>query len=401
MEKTNKKISGNSRRHLLATVSAFALAASGAGSTLAGEPLLWIDIGWQSDQLRDSGDIYALPFGAIARQYLPSSSLTDDLNVSLSHGGEGKLSFRPEGSRWTFSASVRYGRAKGKGAGTIAQTQILPSTSYVYYHTTIPTYAFPYHRTSSRPLRQRSKFFNASTDRAESHLMLDFEAGHDVGLGMFGHGILGAGMRLAELKSVVNIARFNSIPDPHVTEVFQSTHPTLAFFPSSTRTVPWYHQKFKEVWHQFAGSARGSFEFIGAGPSVYWDASAPLFGDVERIGQVSFDWGVNAALLFGKQKNRQNHQTVGTGNCYQTFLCTSFKTHFNDTSEEQTIKRVAVPNLGGFMGISYRVADVKASFGYRVDYFFRAIDTGVAGQPAITRGFAGPFASISLGIGDD
>lgn len=62
-------------------------------------------------------------------------------------------------------------------------------------------------------------------------------------------------------------------------------------------------------------------------------------------------------------------------------------------------KSVTVPNFGGFAGISYRLLDFKASVGYRADFFIHAINTGAAGQGAVTRGFQGPFVNVSVGIG--
>ena len=59
-----------------------------------------------------------------------------------------------------------------------------------------------------------------------------------------------------------------------------------------------------------------------------------------------------------------------------------------------------VPNIGGFAGISWRLPTAKVSIGYRADFFFNAIDGGIAARKSENRGFYGPFASISIGIGD-
>jgi hypothetical protein len=58
-----------------------------------------------------------------------------------------------------------------------------------------------------------------------------------------------------------------------------------------------------------------------------------------------------------------------------------------------------VPNLGGFAGISFKYPDAKVSFGYRADFFFGAMDSGIDVVHKENRGFYGPFATISVGIG--
>ena len=59
-----------------------------------------------------------------------------------------------------------------------------------------------------------------------------------------------------------------------------------------------------------------------------------------------------------------------------------------------------MPNVGGFAGLSFRYADAKFSLGYRADFFFGAIDGGIDTRKSENRGFNGPFASISVGVGD-
>ncbi len=60
---------------------------------------------------------------------------------------------------------------------------------------------------------------------------------------------------------------------------------------------------------------------------------------------------------------------------------------------------VAVPNLGGFAGISIKYHNAKFSFGYRADEFFGAMDGGIDTAKSENRGFFGPYASFSVGLG--
>ena len=59
-----------------------------------------------------------------------------------------------------------------------------------------------------------------------------------------------------------------------------------------------------------------------------------------------------------------------------------------------------MPNVGGSIGLTYQMEDVKVNFGYRVDMFFNAIDGGIDARKNENRGFMGPYASVSIGLGD-
>jgi hypothetical protein len=50
--------------------------------------------------------------------------------------------------------------------------------------------------------------------------------------------------------------------------------------------------------------------------------------------------------------------------------------------------------------VSWRTSNAKVSLGYRADMFFGAIDGGIDTRKNENRGFYGPFASISIGLGD-
>ncbi len=50
-------------------------------------------------------------------------------------------------------------------------------------------------------------------------------------------------------------------------------------------------------------------------------------------------------------------------------------------------------------GLSYRYKNAKISFGYRADFLFGAMDGGIDSYKSETRGFYGPFATVSIGLG--
>ncbi len=139
----------------------------------------------------------------------------------------------------------------------------------------------------------------------------------------------------------------------------------------------------------------------GVGPSLSWDASAPLF-DSGDDSQISVDWGINAAVLFGRQKARGKTQVVGTHYTNFTKFPTTITRHTNAYDHSTNFsrsRRVVVPNVDGFAGISFRYSDVKVSMGYRADLFFGAMDGGIASRKSEDRSFYGPFASFSIGLG--
>jgi hypothetical protein len=55
--------------------------------------------------------------------------------------------------------------------------------------------------------------------------------------------------------------------------------------------------------------------------------------------------------------------------------------------------------LGGFAGISYIFPNARLNLGYRADFFFGAMDGGIDTRITETRGFFGPYAAISIGLG--
>ncbi len=150
-------------------------------------------------------------------------------------------------------------------------------------------------------------------------------------------------------------------------------------------------------FHTYHATGQSSRSFRGIGPSLSWSGSVPLVGDMQN-GEVTFDWGANAAVLFGRQKASVRHQESAhfksgiCGNCYSLVYQHPPAGHSIDHS-------VTTPNAGGFAGASWRVQNFKVSIGYRADFFFGAIDGGIDTPKSETVGFYGPFATISFGLG--
>ncbi|HEY5236825.1 MAG TPA: hypothetical protein VIJ62_00470 [Rhizomicrobium sp.] len=355
----------NFRRQLLTSVSALALLASIYGTREVraedvDHPTVWIEVGGAFDQISAGNNFWSppnlappisnpqpLPFGK-----LPIIGFDADL----------KLSFTPENSNWIYSASIRYGRAQHGPKSSHDQ-----SYKFIDYPTGI----------SGRPRYHLTNydFSDAAQQSHSTHATIDFMAGKDIGLGFFGgNSVVSAGIRIAKLN--------------------ESTKGQLTAI-----ITPQIRYDYSELSHKAEFLAAHSFN--GIGPSVSWDVSAPLLGS--QSDGVSMDWGANAAILFGRQKaiaslRTENLRYYRPGN-YPGYTAFPPKVLSQSTQAPARARIAVVPNLGGFAGLSWHLPNVKVSFGYRGDFFFGAIDGGLLTSQKETRGFYGPFANVSIGIG--
>jgi iron complex outermembrane receptor protein len=359
---------------LLTTVSAMALTASvyGGGTAYAsnddsGSPLVWIELGDQLERLDDGQAPFAPPFfDAIANGGF-KSPLEAGKPAIYSNGLEGSISFMPAASDWIFSGSVRYGRSEGHRflhqQDPILGTHVSFGTGATKYKVAPPNYV------------------ETRANNSESHFIADFQASKDVGLGMFGStgaSTVGLGIRFAQFAGKSNLT-VRARPDDH----FVQTSLYGYHFPNS---------KF----HAYFGSVQRAAGFRGVGPSISWKASTPLAGH-PREGEISLDWGVNAAVLFGRQKAQVQHHESGhyKNNIFNQY----YSTGYQHSGGHGNVRSVTVPNIGGFAGVSFLYSDAKVSFGYRGDFFFGAMDGGIDAAKKENVGFYGPFATISVGIG--
>ena len=226
----------------------------------------------------------------------------------------------------------------------------------------------------------QEKFADTHVHHDESHSVLDFMAGKDVGLGMFGSSVLSGGIRIAQYTSNSSVD-MRARPDLH-----------FKYFPSAAAPI---HAQFP-YFHTYHAQETAARSFREIGPALSWTGSASLLGN--RDGGVSFDWSGNAALLFGRQRTRVEHQE--TGNDFVIFSGYPHPVYQNPPAGHAANRAVTIPNLGGSVGLSWRVQDFKVSMGYRADYFFGAIDGGIDTAKKTTLSFNGPYASISVGLGD-
>lgn len=390
----------NIRWKLLTTVSAVALLGSvyGAGSAQAADndaerPQIWIELGGQWNRLDDGQEIFA-PALMAARPSVFEPSQKFERPPLYNLDEYGKISFQPDGSNWLLSASIHFGRS---ASNRDVHQQTHPNTFVKYYYNTYAQYA------GGVPVRKKqkltatpyaAKFADTNSQTSEHHLILDFQAGKDVGLGMFGSkdgsSVVSLGVRFAQFSTRSNIA-LKSDPD------WQFHYKYFPSFVSVNR--PSSKIPAGEFYHSNSASLRATRSFHGVGPSISWNSSAPLMGNPQDS-QVTLDWGVNAALLFGRQRAKVQHQATGQyhgakyGNGIRHVVY-----HPTPVSVQRT-NTVAVPNVGAFGGLSFRYVDAKISLGYRADLFFNAMDGGIDARKSENRSFYGPFASVSVGLGD-
>lgn len=365
-------------------LTAHAWCATPAKAEDASRPLIWIEAGGQLSRLENAQDMFSAPL-MTARPDIFSPSENFEYPSRFSIDREASIAFQPEDSDWIFSASVRYGRSASRRS---VHQQTNPEVKYAAVHFGGGTVIV------SRP-PNAAKFADTDSQNSERHAILDFQAGKDVGLGMFksdsGTSTISLGVRFAQFRNKSNIA-LKSDPDWHFNALY---YPILISYFGQTSS------KFVtgQAYHSNRANLNVSRSFHGIGPSISWSASAPFAGNKEA-GELAVDWGVNAALLFGKQRTATHHQSTARYDRWHYSNRVVSTTGTPNSNSSVRSRNVTVPNVGGFAGISYNYADAKLSLGYKADFFFGAIDGGIDTRKNENRGFMGPYASISIGLGD-
>jgi hypothetical protein len=372
---------------LLASASALALianAATQAKAEDANRPTVWIELGGQFNSLSKSQKGYWPAFLNLepAQFDSPLSSMRPPRH---SFDLSGEISVQPQESDWVLSASIQYGRSSTRNH-LHQQTYPQPFEKY---------YSFYGNRNERTAAPFAAQFIDAKSRNAETHMLLDFQAGRDLGIGLFGSNsssTLEFGIRYAQFTSKSNIALHEN-PD-------WAFHTQILTFYSGVAVL----QLAKQQYHSFAGQFEAERSFHGIGPSLSWESSMRLAGSPHEDTALSLDWGANAALLFGRQKARTEHHETAQyhppapgffgsqgGNRITLYQSPATPTHTRSRS-------VTVPNVGAFAGLSFRYTSAKVSFGYRADFFFGAIDGGIDARKTYDRNFYGPYATISIGL---
>jgi hypothetical protein len=311
-------------------------------------PPLWITLDGQFATQKNNLELYSPPFFTSPATPFDGASYLGLEKAPVKIWNKGvEVSFQPEDSNWIFSGAIHYGK-----------------TSHTERHNRYTTQGIQY---GVGFIYQAYQDFH--TNANESHTIMDFSVGRDVGLGMLGgdaNSTVNFGVRFAQFSSTNHVAA--------------SSQPTNA--------------RINHGYDRFHATFDGDRSFHGIGPSLSWKASSMITGD-RNDGGISVDWGANGALLFGRQKMSEHHQS---SKHHYGFHSYPPATQYAPVSHARS-HEVAIPNLGGFAAVSWRYSNAKVSFGYKVDYFFGAIDGGLGAEHREDRGFYGPFASVSIGLG--
>ena len=261
-----KKAERSFRWHLLTSVSALALLASvtmhdaKAADDDADRPTVWIELGGEMDHVTGQGNAYSPDF---LTNYSSSSILQQKLTPieaqnppPFSFGGEGKISFQPEDSDWVFSAAVRYGRSNNTKHVNHQTTKV----HYQKYQSGVPL------SPAQHIIFTQEKFVDSHVSHRESQAILDFTAGKDVGLGMFGRdgsSVLSLGVRIAQFS------------DRSSDDVRARPDLRFLFIPSSAAPTRFNFGAYFHTYHAYENASRS---FHGIGPSIAWNGSAACHG---------------------------------------------------------------------------------------------------------------------------
>lgn len=367
---------------LMSTASALVLLGAASASVQArsaddeDRPTVWIELGGALQRVDTSEAKYSPPF--LFGEKRPDPETVDPLSVGhlprSAFGGEGRITFAPQGSSWNFSAAARFGRSEAHQR-LHQQSSATAPLANVDITGFIPPYQHVF------------QFIDAKQDSQETHAILDFQVGKDVGFGMFGRGsssVVSAGVRFAQFDSKSSIS-FASDTDAYI---------HVHYFTFGALRVPAITNAY---YHNYHATAAVSRNFHGIGPSLSWNASAPILGTAQD-GGVVLDWGLNAAILFGRQKANVHHQSTAQYH-HGKYAYTPRVTEYPDRSpDKHRSHTVTVPNIGAFASLTYQIQNFKIRAGYRADFFFGAMDGGLDARKTEDEKFYGPFATVSLGL---
>ena len=177
------------RWKLLTGASALALAAYISASDVAnaedaGRPSIWLEVDGQFSQQNNNLEVYDPSF-LLASPFDAASHVDLEKGPPTIWDKGAKITYQPDGSDWVLSLGIRYGKSA-------RSETVNHQTSHAEGHVS-GKYFGEY---------DAYQIFNAQS--AESHTILDFQVGKDVGLGRFGSGgssVLSAGVRIAQFNS--------------------------------------------------------------------------------------------------------------------------------------------------------------------------------------------------------
>jgi outer membrane receptor protein involved in Fe transport len=287
----------------------------------------------------------------------PAFAQNRDLDIG--EGGEAKVTWRPSQSAWSVSLGVRFGKAKGLDK---------------FDGRALGDYGTAYSGDSYNWTR------SVITNK-EDHTLVDFEVGHDAGIGWGLDSRIAAGLRYADFGSSTRLA-MNGVTDWDAGVGYYGYFTTHHFYDTDVTAKR---------------------EFKGAGPTLSWDAAKTLLGD-KQSGHLDVDWSVTGGVLFGKQKAAFLGEEVATQyyGKYQgpgTGTGTQIGPSVATSGPASRSKSVTVPMASASLGLSYEVQRFKIRTGYRWERYFNVLDAGYDKRNQVDRTLDGPYFKIAVGFG--
>lgn len=375
----------NFRLKLLTSVSAWAVFAGCLSSARAEDtvrPTVWLELGGQLERTDGGMERFSPSFVSD----LEASNFTSPSEVQrpprYSTGFEGSLLFQPAGSNWNFTAAIRYGRSNR--TGKLHQQAPLETAIRIASVPLLGNYA----RTAI--VADAPRYADTISKSHATQTIVDFQVGRDVGLGLFGRegsSVVSAGVRIVQFESTTR-----AMVGGDFDFAFHYKYVTQFY------GIPVNVKQPLENWSLNQSELDITRSSRGVGPSIAWEASASIIGERDRA-ELMFDWGLNAAVLFGRQQAKVHHETLSYHHIQDAPNATSTVTAPPNVHETVRSRSVTIPNVGGFAGFSLRFPNAKISMGYRADLFFSAVDGGIDARKTYDRNFYGPFAAISIGLG--
>ncbi len=376
----NKNRNASFRHQLLTNVSLLALmgVACGPAGALASSadedrPTVWIELGGQLERVDTPQSIFAPVFLGLSPPNVMNPMVSSQRPSRYSNGAEGKVTFLPDGTDWVVSAAIRYGKSQ--------------SARHQHYESPgLPTIfgTFNHAVTTLHPVKK--VYGDGQANSRQSDFIVDFQVGKDVGLGMFGAGansVVSGGVRYAQFT-------FSSDTTLHARPIYGFGAPVKGIVGGK------YQSAHFPYLHNYTAVLHSTRNTHAIGPAVSWDASLPVAGSKSGT-MIDFDWGLNAAALFGRQRAHTDHQTAVYSAHYNGNVKAT--SHSSQAARQDRSKSIFVPNVGGFAAVSLKFPNAKVSLGYRADFFFNATDNGIDARDAANQSFYGPFATISIGLG--
>ncbi len=292
----------------------------------------------------DVQGLYAFDSSGIAQGPASKDSTFVNGGVPGTSGGynlSGEITYQPAGTPWNFGVAVKYGRTR---AGNRAHN--FEHTATIFYN------GNQYHYNTDQQLKNQA---------VTEHYSVDFEVGHDFGVGLFGPGNTNAGFG-------VRYAHFNST----VTGSFATQ--SRYFISSSSGSHFGTRNKLR------AGRFTTRRATDAVGPRLFVKTVSPIPG----LNGFSIGAGAGVAMLYGKQNI---HTTIDmTSGAYAAIANRS--------------KSRGIPNADGFVQLNWTAPNsgFTVGVGYKIDAYFTVMDGGFRSTSQVDSVEHGPYLDVSVKV---